>query len=256
MLTAAGVGPSAARNLALAEAKGEFIAILDGDDVWAPGKLELQLPVIERDTRIGLVYGDFYDFSKDDMSDCRLMRVRQFDAGMENLLETYFVEGGPIIPSTTIIRAKVFETVEPFNVSLRLNEDAELFLRIAEQWRFQYVPGKLLFKRVHARNLTARIDTQLPAAEAITAQLVNRNPRLKSYASRRMARRYGRAGSDCLSKGERGKALAYLRKAILLDPFLWHLYVYVLLAALPRKLGVSVRNFARDALRFRRARLS
>lgn len=256
ILTASGIGPSAARNLALAEAKGEFIAILDGDDVWTPGKLAAQLPVIESDPRIGLVYGDFHDFSKDDMSDRRLMRVRQFDAAMPDLLETFFVEGGPIIPSTTIIRAKVFETVEPFNTSLRLNEDAELFLRIAEQWRFQYVPGAHLFKRVHGRNLTARIDTQLPAAEFITAQFVQRNPKLKPYAPKRMARRYGRAGSDCLAKGERVRALGYLRRAILLDPFLWHLYAYVLLALFPKRLGVSLRNVVRDALRFRRPRSS
>ncbi len=46
-----------ARNKALKQCKGEFIAILDCDDIWAPDKLEKQIPLF-KESSIGLVFCD------------------------------------------------------------------------------------------------------------------------------------------------------------------------------------------------------
>jgi len=51
-------GVASARNKGLAEARGEFIALLDSDDVWHPWKIELQVATLERQPDLGLVWTD------------------------------------------------------------------------------------------------------------------------------------------------------------------------------------------------------
>ncbi|MAG69627.1 MAG: hypothetical protein CL471_04910, partial [Acidobacteria bacterium] len=52
------------RTLAVQKARGKYIAILDCDDLWLPTKLEEQIPLLERDDAIGLVYSDIISFSE------------------------------------------------------------------------------------------------------------------------------------------------------------------------------------------------
>ena len=50
-------GRSAARNLGIRNARGEYLALLDGDDVWLPRKLERQLVLMRSQPHVGMVYG-------------------------------------------------------------------------------------------------------------------------------------------------------------------------------------------------------
>jgi glycosyltransferase involved in cell wall biosynthesis len=50
-------GKSASRNLGLLHARGQYVALLDADDVWLPGKLINQVPVLEAHPEAALMYG-------------------------------------------------------------------------------------------------------------------------------------------------------------------------------------------------------
>jgi glycosyltransferase involved in cell wall biosynthesis len=233
VLETPGLGQSAARNRALREVKGELIAILDGDDFWTPEKLERQLPAFARSAEIGLVYGDFVDFSRDDAEDGRVITVRRFHPGSSNHLRDYFVHDGPIMPSTVVIRRSVFDDVGLFDESLRIGEDAEFHLRVAERWRFCHVPGAFTFKRRHPAQLSWRLVDFLPSAAAVTQRLAADHPELKSLAGRRMARVHAKVGTDCAMRREWRKALRHDLRAVHLAPLYWRGWANLVLLLAP-----------------------
>src|SRR5215470_16102183 len=58
-------GIASARNRALREASGEFIAFLDADDRWRPDKLEKQLSVLRSEPFVAAVFSDFIRFTEE-----------------------------------------------------------------------------------------------------------------------------------------------------------------------------------------------
>ena len=52
-----------ARNLAVKECKGEFIAFIDADDYWEKNKLEKQIKLFEK-KNVGVVYGNLWIYNE------------------------------------------------------------------------------------------------------------------------------------------------------------------------------------------------
>jgi glycosyltransferase involved in cell wall biosynthesis len=227
------LGRPAARNRAVREACGEFIAILDGDDFWTPQKLERQLPAFQRSASIGLVYGDFVDFSRNDAADGRVITVRRFNPESAHQLRDYFVHNGPIILSTLVVRRSVFDDVGLFDESFLIGQDTEFCLRVATSWRFCHVPGAFTFKRRHPGQATARLDAVLPNAARVTQQFASRHSDLRPLARRRMGRVHAKVSVDCAMRGEWRKALHHHLLAIRLAPRYWRAWANIVLLLAP-----------------------
>lgn len=145
-------GPSAARNRALAAARGEFVAPIDADDVWLPRKLELQVAVLEQTADAAVAYGwtDFVDEGLRPLHGDR----RPVFAGLvlEELLRKNFVACG----SNTLMRRAAVVEAGGFDETLQAAEDWELHTRLAARYAFVPVPEVVVLYRRSPQSLSSR----------------------------------------------------------------------------------------------------
>jgi glycosyltransferase involved in cell wall biosynthesis len=226
-VTIANSGLPAARNHAMNIAGGEFIAFLDGDDVWADTKLEKQLPQF-LDPDVGLVYSDFIDFFRDPQKDGLLLKVRALNTRGEPLIRQYFVKDGPIIPSSVIIRRSVLSAVGGFDLRYRIGEDTDFFMRIAfAQFSFRHVPDALIAKRRHEKNITRNLERLVDVFEQHTEQFVSAHPPLRALRRARLSYRYAKVADSLLGLGQTWRGFWYLCRAFRNDPTNIRIYAYL-----------------------------
>lgn len=143
----------AGRNLALAQARGRYLAFLDCDDLWRPEKLAAQTALFEVNPRVGLACTDTEIF------DGRGMRRRLFAeaAPVRGKAFAALMERQWISMSSAMIRKSALDSLgEWFDESLNVCEEADVFYRIAKTWELDHVDEPLTRWRVHGVNTTFR----------------------------------------------------------------------------------------------------
>ena len=121
-------GPSAARNVGIREARGEYIAFLDGDDRWHPKFLERQLQLIQS---LPPDVGAVFCRSRLVLENGTLVFFQWQRAGRYDF-DDFLVSDNPARNgSSLLIRKSCFTEVGGFDEDLRYCEDIDMWLRIA-----------------------------------------------------------------------------------------------------------------------------
>jgi GT2 family glycosyltransferase len=158
-------GVSAARNRGIAEARGEWIAFCDDDDLWAPDKLSRQVMAAEQSGADWAYTGD--------VNVDQTLRVLSGgpppdpDRVLELLPHWNPLSSGG---SNVIVRSARLATIGGFDVALRRTEDWDMWIRLARIGRPACVNAPLVAYRFHRGNVAADPADMVDEARQLAAR--------------------------------------------------------------------------------------
>jgi glycosyltransferase involved in cell wall biosynthesis len=136
------------RNKALTYANGEYIAILDSDDIAYPNRLALQYDFLQKHPEIALCGGH-----------ATIINQHGEKTGKKHIvpisenLDMIMLFGNPFINSSSMFRTSIFKELNGYK-NYALNEDFELFIRIANKYPVVNIDHFLVQYRIHQNNIT------------------------------------------------------------------------------------------------------
>jgi glycosyltransferase involved in cell wall biosynthesis len=145
-------GLPATRNTGISAARGEWIALLDSDDLWSSDHLEEAVKGM-RGARADIIHGGSILFESESGE---RIGVRAPSAAMTSAFPRSLFCGDYVIqPSSVVIRRALWDRVGGFDPSFRYVEDREMWLRCARSGAvFAYTGANTCFYRKHGGALT------------------------------------------------------------------------------------------------------
>lgn len=178
-------GQSIARNKGLSIAEGEFIAFLDSDNIWLPGKLEKQVGIINENPSFDIFYGD-----------CIVINEKGIETSRANMsrysgnITKYLIKDNYVSMNTTLTRKKCFDEIGGLSGKVRVGDDYELWLRLSTKFRFKYIPEYFVKYRVMDDQISTDKYRRFDSNESVLQAFFKKYPESVTVAEKKRARSY------------------------------------------------------------------
>jgi len=212
-------GAGAARNAGLHAARGEFVAFLDGDDLWLPEFLQEQLRLIQSDGGYDLVYADAINITENRSSRITNMQLNPSDGPVT--AQSLIAGKCNIITSSVVARRAVIEAVGFFDEGFPNSQDYDLWLRLAKHGaRMTYQKRVLVERRIYDGSLASDPIKSFTGEIRVLEKTARRSDLTKAERealNRKLKLRHADIevcrGKQRLSAGDFGAALTAFRAA-------------------------------------------
>jgi glycosyltransferase involved in cell wall biosynthesis len=160
-------GQCAAKNKGIGLSKGRFVAFLDADDLWLPGKLERQLPLFEDRPDVGVVYGFL---AKIDSLGRPLpwepVPPRRGIVTADLLIENF-------VPfASSVVRKSLLDKRGGFDPELDMGIDYDLWLRLSAHCEFDFVEEVVGKYRVWEGQMSQKVFQRYSAGMGIMREFL------------------------------------------------------------------------------------
>lgn len=161
------IGITANRNYGLSIAQGNYIAMLDSDDVWLDDcKLTRQVELLDSHPELGIV-GTFAQ--KIDADDNLMGTITHHTADIS--IRNNMMRKNQFIQSSVLIRKQALDDVGWYDENIPIWEDYELWLRIGTLYQFRNIPEFLTGYREHPNNISKESEKKSISAYWIIYKL-------------------------------------------------------------------------------------
>ena len=215
-----------ARNTGIQMAKGQYIALIDSDDVWKPNRLERGVRLLENRTDVGLVHGEVEMIDSSGrllLDETRRIqklyeRERRGGSTYEELLKSY-----ALFSSTVLFRKNSFDRVGFYNQKFPPREDYDWYLRFALSGKIHILESP----PVASYRIQSKSESYRNGHSKMAKLYINiLESQLSEIEKRLTGSRFREASSRVMTKlaefhaalGEREKVRTRLAEAIRLDP--------------------------------------
>ncbi len=152
-------GKSHSVNYAFKMAKGKYACIFDADDIMVNYKLEVSAKILDRNPEYGLLYGDAWVI--DEASE--IIGPLSFPSRAKRYIDDPFPnlkfsnarlrKGALFSQGSTMFRMEAIRKVGGLDKSLKVAEDWDLWVRIAEKYKVYYKPVPMYLYRINPKGL-------------------------------------------------------------------------------------------------------
>jgi glycosyltransferase involved in cell wall biosynthesis len=203
-------GLSDTRNRLISLARGEFIAFIDHDDEWLDLKLEKQMLFFQKNPELGMVFADAYIRNNNKIIG-RCFKERKPSKG--SVFYRYLFSDNFVPLLTAILSRDILVKFMPFNTNYEVNEEFEMFLRIARDYEFDYINEPLAVYYVHGSNtIISKHRKLIDESFAILDYWIKKDPeintRYKKSLKNRLAQIYYKKGLYYLSVHDYSQVLS------------------------------------------------
>jgi len=217
-------GVANAYNRALELAKGEYVHLLDADDVLTPSTVGRLAALLDESPSAGLAHGDA--LVMDAGGEVYGTRVAPASFTGRRLIPSgeafkELLRGCHVTNSAVMIRKVVFDKVTPFRQKSVPGEDWDMWLRVAAEYDVAHLPISACYYRVHDDSITSAYTVErVMRSHLYTLDTIFGNPtfryaHLRSYAYACLDRTIARVAARAR---ERRRFIAELRNALVRQP--------------------------------------